>query len=101
MKHLTDWKNWFLTLPETAFSGLCRNYLGEIKTPFNKHHLFEELKSFLSREQVQQKLADLLDELDHQILTIILLSGRAPEAPVVPMTIRSASRSSHALRIDS
>lgn len=80
-----DWKNRMLTLQETAFFGLMRNYLGNLQTPFNKHHIFEELTGFLNRPGVQNALAASLDELDHRILTVVSLLGRATEAPVLDL----------------
>ena len=33
------WKKFLLTLPDAAFFGLARHYLGELKTPFTKHRV--------------------------------------------------------------
>lgn len=83
MSNQQEWKNWLLTLPETTFFGLARNYLGNLETPFSKHKLFDDLSAFLSRPPVQEALAASLDDLDHLILGIIDLLDTAPEAPVL------------------
>jgi len=83
MSNLQEWKNWLLTLPETTFFGLARNYLGNLETPFSKHKLFDDLSAFLSRTAVQKALAASLDDLDHLVLGIIDLLETAPEAPIL------------------
>jgi hypothetical protein len=83
MNNIQEWKNWLLTLPETTFFGLARNYLGNLETPFSKHKLFDDLSAFLCRPPVQEALAASLDDLDHLILGIIDLLDTAPEAPIL------------------
>ena len=41
-----------LTLPDDAFFELIRNYLGPVKTPFNKHTLIARLVSFLRKPEI-------------------------------------------------
>ena len=40
---MADFKSTLLTLADDAFFELIRNYLGPIKTPFNKHDLIAQL----------------------------------------------------------
>ena len=82
MNHFQDWKNWLLTLPESVFFSLTRNYLGQLPTPFNKHRIFEELNGLLNQPKVQNLLAASLDELDHRILTIIALLDKTPDTSI-------------------
>lgn len=62
-----------LTLTDEAFFELMRNYLGEIKTPFNKHDLIERLTTFLKRADTQERIAELIDRNDAEVLTMIWL----------------------------
>ena len=66
-----DWKEAMLRLPERTFFVLMRLYLGEIKTPFNKQRLVEDLSRFLSKADTQQAMIESLDRLDILILTAV------------------------------
>ena len=60
-----------LRLPARTFFVLMRLYLGEIKTPFNKQRLVENLGGFLSKAETQQTMVESLDRLDLLILTAV------------------------------
>mgnify|MGYP006925839147 CR=1 FL=1 len=62
-----------LQLPERTFFLLMRLYLGEIKTPFNKQRLVENLGGFLSKAETQQTMVESLDRLDILILTAVYM----------------------------
>lgn len=68
---LEDWKRAILTLDEQNFFDLMRGYLGNIRTPFSKQRLIEDLSGFLMRPDIQQRVASLLDDTDRKICAAI------------------------------
>ncbi len=75
MDDIEHWKKRMLTLPDADFFEIMRNYLGELKTPFNKHSLIEELIVFLRRPSTRERILDRIDSLDAEILSAIALLG--------------------------
>jgi hypothetical protein len=68
-----------MTLPDASFFELMRSVFGNIKTPFSKHRLLEDLTAFLSREEIRQAVSDYVDEQDALIMAAIAaLSGPLP-----------------------
>lgn len=77
---LVEWSESFHTLPEDYFFELMRMYLGEIKTPYNKTKLVEQLGSFIRGEKAKKNLVSLLTEKDVQVMSAIkLLPESTPE----------------------
>ncbi|MDR3343139.1 MAG: helicase-associated domain-containing protein [Treponema sp.] len=72
-RSVEDWKSALMILPDNAFFELLRNVLGNIKTPFNKQRLVEDLVSFLSREEIRNTLAAYIDERDAKIIAAVAL----------------------------
>jgi hypothetical protein len=70
-----EWKAALLTLPDNAYFDLMRSVFGNIKTPFNKHHLMEDLVSFLSRRETLEIITAYIDKADQKILTAIAVLG--------------------------
>jgi len=70
---MADFKSTLLTLGDDAFFELIRNYLGPIKTPFNKHDLIAQLMAFLRRDKIQDRIVSLIDASDAEILTAVWL----------------------------
>lgn len=64
-----------LTLSDEAFFELMRNYLGEIRTPFNKHDLINRLTAFLKREDTIERIIGMIDADEARVLTIIRALG--------------------------
>jgi hypothetical protein len=52
-----------------------RSVLGNIKTPFNKQRLVDDLESFLSRKDIQEAIAAYIDERDAKVIAAIALLG--------------------------
>ncbi|MDR1178911.1 MAG: hypothetical protein LBK44_00270, partial [Spirochaetales bacterium] len=74
------WNSAFLTLPDAAFFDILRNYLGEFRTPYNKHGLLENLRRFLLEEQTQERIISLVDEEDARLLSAIsVLDSPSPD----------------------
>ncbi len=67
------WRECLTTLPDAIFFDLMRIYLGELKTPYNKQNLIQQLGAFLHKEQVQKTILMLLSPLECQMLTAVAL----------------------------
>ncbi|GHT82307.1 helicase [Spirochaetia bacterium] len=65
------WKSALLTLPDTSYFELMRSVFGNVKTPFNKQRLVEDLAVFLSRKEIQETVALYIDETDAKIIAAI------------------------------
>jgi len=72
-ERILEWRESLATLPDNHFFELMRMYLGEIKTPYNKQKLTEELAAFLRRTENRQILVKLLDDTDMQIITAVAM----------------------------
>jgi len=70
---ISSWKNNLLSLPDAIFFDIMRNYLGDLKTPFNKHDLMRSLTSMIMKKEVQSRLFELIDEEDSRLLTAVCL----------------------------
>jgi hypothetical protein len=70
-----EWKASILTLPDNACFDLLRSVFGNIKTPFNKHSLMDNLTAFLSRKEIQDTIAAYINVDDHRIIAAIALLG--------------------------
>ena len=57
-----DWKSALMTLPDNSFFELLRSVFGNIKTPFNKQRLMEDLFNLLSRDEIRKTIAAYIDE---------------------------------------
>ncbi|MFP3960639.1 MAG: hypothetical protein ACLFUX_10750, partial [Spirochaetaceae bacterium] len=69
-----------LTLPHESFFELVRNYLGEVRTPFNKQSLVDRLIGFLGRPATQGAIIAALDEDDRRFLSAaMMLEGPSRE----------------------
>ncbi len=71
MRTAARWRSILLTLGDTAFFDIIRNYLGEVKTPFNKHELIGRLESFLLNGENQGRIVSLVDESERKILEAV------------------------------
>ena len=69
------WKSALLTLPDSSYFELMRSVFGNIKTPFSKQRLVDDLESFLSRKDIQEAIAAYIDERDIRVIAAIALLG--------------------------
>ena len=74
---MQEWKNYLLNLSDRSFFDLMRVYLGELKTPFNKHDLVRSLTSMMMGTDVQQRLFSMIDDDDRRLLSSVRLLGRS------------------------
>lgn len=70
-QNVLSWRETLSTMPDSHFFELIHMYLGEIKTPYNKQKLIEELSSFLRKEENKSVIFNLLSESDILLLNAI------------------------------
>jgi hypothetical protein len=79
-RKVEEWKSALMLLPDTSFFDLLRSIFGNIKTPFNKQRLLEDLYIFLSRDDIRNTISAYLDEEDQKIIAAVsLLEDPPPE----------------------
>lgn len=71
VQKILAWRESLSVMQDSNFFELIRMYLGEIKTPYNKQNLIEELSSFLRKEENQRTLVNLLSDTDLQIISAV------------------------------
>ncbi|MBL8967412.1 MAG: hypothetical protein JNG85_10395 [Spirochaetaceae bacterium] len=74
------WTATLLASDTEALIGAARNYLGPVKTPYDKRELVQRLAAFLRRPDVREGVLALLDPLDARVLGGVLLAGPLLEA---------------------
>ena len=75
----TLWRDALLSSDTESFLAAARNYLGPVKTPYDKREIVGRLASFFRRGEVRSAVIDLLDELDARILGCLFLLGPVSE----------------------
>lgn len=73
------WREALLSSDTESFLAAARNYLGPVKTPYDKREIVGRLASFFRKAEVRESVVSLLDELDARILGSLFLLGPAPE----------------------
>ena len=71
VQKILRWRESFSTLPEKFFFDLVRIYLGEVKTPYNKQKLMEQIGSFLRKKETKEAIIRFLSKRDIQILLAV------------------------------
>lgn len=79
VQKIINWRESFAVLPDSHFFEIIRMYLGEVKTPFNKQKLIEELGAFIRKEETRKTVISLLSEADLQIITAVKYISNATE----------------------
>ena len=79
VQRIIDWRESIAVLPDNHFFEIIRMYLGEIKTPFNKQKLIEELGAFIRREETRKTLVSLLSETDLRIISAVKYISNATQ----------------------
>jgi len=67
------WKSAIMSLPEGNFFELLRSVFGNIKTPFSKHKLLEDLFAFLSKKENRKTIEAFIGEKDHKVIAATAL----------------------------
>lgn len=79
VQKIINWRESFALLPDKHFFEIVRMYLGEIKTPFNKQKLIEELGAFIRKKETRKTIISLLSETDLQIICAVKFIPNATE----------------------
>ena len=80
---ISGWAEAIACLPDKQFFNTMRLYLGEIKTPYNKQRLTQQLAGFIKKEENLSSLLTLLDSFDITVLTAISLIPNATQETLV------------------
>ena len=80
---ISIWQETFSSLPDKQFFNTVRLYLGEIKTPYNKQRLTEQLAAFIRKEENLTSLITLLDVFDIKVLTAISLIPKVTQDSLI------------------
>ncbi|MCL2374483.1 MAG: hypothetical protein FWC65_04500, partial [Treponema sp.] len=67
------WRSALMTLPDNGFFELLRSVFGNIKTPFNKQRLMDDLFNLLSRDNIRKTVSAYIDDQDHKIIAAVAL----------------------------
>lgn len=73
VQKIIDWRESFSILPDDYFFEIVRMYLGEVKTPYNKQKLIEELGAFIRKDENRRNIIALLDSNDIKLLSAVWL----------------------------
>ncbi len=76
VQEIIAWRESLTLMNDNHFFELIRMYLGEIKTPYNKQKLLEELSAFLRRPENVQNILKLLSPNDILILSAVKYLAR-------------------------
>ena len=68
---IEQWSESIYSLDDEKFFDIIRIYIGEVKTPYNKQRLIEQLAGFVNNPGNQNNILALLDETDLKILNAI------------------------------
>ena len=71
VQKIIEWRETLSGMENQQFFSLIHLYLGEVKTPYNKQNLIEQLSSFIRKEENQNLIFNLLSENDILILNAI------------------------------
>jgi hypothetical protein len=95
-----DWAGALLTSGTEGLIGAVRNYLGPVKTPYDKRELASRLEAFLRREETRASILSLLDALDARIIGSALLAGPCSEPALRELFVGEMPLFDLGLRID-
>lgn len=74
-ERIMAWRNHMEGLDTGLFLKIIHSYLSDVKTPYNKQKLLEQLGAFLKNPQNQETLVRLLSPIDIKILAAVNLPG--------------------------
>ena len=72
-RSVDEWKSALMTLPDNSFFELLRSVLGNIRTPFNKQRLLNDLFNILSKNEIQETITAYINEQDHKVIAAVAL----------------------------
>ena len=71
MNRQDEWNGLMRNLPDSVFMEIMNNYLGGVKTPYDKNELLTRLASFLTLPANTRKIALRISSSDLKILSAI------------------------------
>jgi hypothetical protein len=66
-----EWKSSLMLLPDNAFFDLMRSVFGNVKTPFNKQRLLEDLAAFLNKEEIRRNITAYISVNDAKLIAAV------------------------------
>jgi len=72
-EQIDEWKRCLADLPDDLFFSIMRTYLGDLKTPFHKPRLVDQIIHLFSKDETIQRAIALIDKHDALVLTVIEL----------------------------
>ncbi len=75
---LKRWKDALIADRGDALIASARRWFGPIRTPFNKHELLSKLEIYLKRQDVCERVVQLLDAKDRRFLALFKREGALP-----------------------
>lgn len=79
VQKIINWRESLALLPDSHFFEIVRMYLGEVKTPFNKQKLIEDLGAFIRKPGTRKTIVSLLSETDLQLICAVKFIPNATE----------------------
>lgn len=71
VKQIMEWQESIASYKDEYFFEIVHVYLGQIKTPFNKHDIVKSLSNFIRKSENKKNLISLLDDVDVKLLAAI------------------------------
>ena len=100
-RSVENWKSSLMALPDSSFFELMRSIFGNIKTPFSKQRLMDDLFALLSRNDIRKTLAAYIDEEDHKLIAATaLLEDPSPKELEEFFQGEKSSTSLHSLLVN-
>ncbi|MDE5898037.1 MAG: hypothetical protein K2H09_02060 [Treponemataceae bacterium] len=83
VQRILRWRESLSTLPDDHFFELVRIYAGEIRTPFNKQKLIEQLSAIFHKAQCLENIVSYLSEFDIKVLSALSFMGDIPQNELI------------------
>lgn len=71
MTPLDDWNRLMRGLPESAFMEIMNNYLGGVKTPYDKNELLSRLSTQLQLPRIIERITSRISRTDLKLLSAV------------------------------
>ncbi|HAE23007.1 MAG TPA: hypothetical protein DCG47_11880 [Spirochaetaceae bacterium] len=75
---LKRWKDALIADKGDTLIAAARRWFGPIRTPFNKHELLSKVEAYLKRQDMRERVVQLLDAKDRRLLALFKREGALP-----------------------
>jgi hypothetical protein len=75
---LKRWKDALIADKGDTLIAAARRWFGPIRTPFNKHELLSKVEAYLKRQDICERVVQLLDAKDRRFLALFKREGALP-----------------------